>query len=265
MSGLNEALQIAVSGLEACEARLRTTAQNLANISTRAGRREFLIVMDRGYREFISPGTGTSQAGTINPTGYQVGTGVQVVGNYQSFEMGERIQTQEKFDVFIEGDGFFMVTMPDGTTAYSRVGNLQRDNQGRLVMPGTGYPISPNITIPPEAEDVSINSIGEVYVYANGQDQLIGQIQLATFINPSGLRYLGHGLYGESGASGTPDIGNPQTGKRGAIVQYAYEGSNIQAVDEIVNLVQVEKDNNAITKVLKTGEEMWKAVNQIGV
>lgn len=265
MAGLNEALHIAVSGLEACEARLRSTAQNLANISTRSGKREFLVVMDRGYREFISPGTGTSQAGTISPTGYQVGTGVQVVGNYQSFEMGERIQTQEKFDLFIEGDGFFQVTMPDGSTSYSRVGNLQRDNQGRLVMPGTGYPVSPNINIPSDAEDVTINSVGEVYVLANNQAQLLGQLQLATFINPSGLRYLGHGLYAESGASGAPDIGNPETGKRGSIVQYAYEGSNIQAVDEIVNLVQVEKDNNAITKVLKTGEEMWKAVNHIGV
>ena len=263
--GLSDALHVAVSGLKACEERLQKSASNLANLSSVSGKREFVIITDRSYREYTSPGTATSQAGTINPTGYQVGTGVQVIGNYQSFEQGERIQSNRALDLYIDGDGFFQVTMPDGSIGYTRIGNLQVDNQGRLVMPGTGYPLVPNITFPADTSDISISAIGEIYARVGGQEQLLGQLQVATFFNPSGLRYLGNGLYSESGASGNADVGSPGTGKRGTLSQYSYEGSNIQAVDEIVSLVQTEKDNNAITKVLKTGEEMWKVVNAIGV
>lgn len=265
MPGLNDALHVAVSGLQACEARLQKAASNLANLSSVAGRREFVVVTDRVYREFTSPGTATSQAGTINPTGYQVGTGVQVIGNYQSFEMGERIQTQRELDIMIEGEGFFQVAMPDGSIAYSRVGNLQVDNQSRLVMPGSGYPLVPNIVFPQDTQGVTFSPSGEVYAIVNGQQELVGQIETATFFNPAGLRHLGYNMYSQTNASGEADIGAPGTGRHGALSQFVYEGSNVQSVEEIVGLVQIEKDNNAITKVLKTGEEMWKVVNTIGV
>ena len=131
-------------------------------------------------------------------------------------------------------------------------------------MPGTGYPVIPNITVPINTQEITINNIGQVFARIEGVDTELGQLQTATFLNPAGLRNLGHGMFAESPASGAADIGTPITGKRGGIVQGAYEGSNIQAVSEIVELVQTEKDHNAITKALKTGEEMWKSVNTIG-
>jgi flagellar basal-body rod protein FlgG len=261
---LGDAMQIAVSGLIATDARLQKTASNLARLNELAGKKEYLLITDRSYREFTAPGSSTSDGGTLNPTGYQIGTGVQVVGNYLSFEPGERIQTGRNLDLFIDGDGFFQVNMPDGTIAYTRIGNLQTDNTGRLVIPGVGYTLIPNITFPQDTQEITINNIGQIFARIQGVDTELGQLQMATFLNPSGLRNLGNGLHAETGASGAADIGSPGTGKKGGIIQGAYEGSNIQAVSEIVELVQTEKDHAAITKALKTGEEMWKAVNTIG-
>lgn len=261
---LGDAMQVAVSGLMATDARLQKNASNLARLNEHSGKKEYLLITDRPYREFTAPGSSTSEGETINPTGYQVGTGVQIIGNFQSFEPGERIQTGRNLDVYIDGSGFFQVTMPDGTTGYTRLGSLQTDNAGRLVIPGVGYPLVPNVTFPNNVQEITINNIGQIFGRIEGVDTEIGQLQLATFLNDSGLRSLGHGLYAETPASGTADIGTPGTGKRATISQGSYEGSNVQAVTEIVELVQTEKDHAAMTKALKTGEEMWKAVNTIG-
>lgn len=261
---LNSALQVAVSGLKAAEGRLHTSASNLANLNSISGKKSHLLVTDRSYRNLVTPGSNTSESGTINPTGYQLGTGVQIVGNYQSFSQGTRIDTGRALDVFIDGDGFFSVTLPDGGQAYSRVGNLQVDNTGRLVMPGTGYVLEPAITFPEDTIDIDISATGEVSVSTAGAgSSAVGQLQLVTFLNPSGLKYNGSGMYQKSNASGEPVTGNPGSGRRGGLVQKSHEGSNIQAVDEMVELVQIEKDYNAITKVLKTGEKMWEASNAI--
>ncbi|HCU06965.1 MAG TPA: flagellar basal body rod protein FlgG [Holosporales bacterium] len=261
---LNSALQVAVSGLKAAEGRLHTTASNLAALNAISGKKSHLLITDRTYRNLVTPGASTSESGTINPTGYQLGTGVQIVGNYQSFSQGTRIDTGRALDVFIDGDGFFPVILPDGTQSYSRVGNLQVDNTGRLVMPGTGYVLEPSITFPEDTIDIDISATGEVSVTTTGGTQSsIGQLQLTTFLNPSGLKYIGSGMYQKSNASGEPVTGTPGSGRRGGLIQKTHEGSNIQAVDEMVELVQIEKDYNAITKVLKTGEKMWEASNAI--
>lgn len=261
---LNNALHVAVSGLKAAEGRLHTTASNLAALNAVAGKKTHLLITDRSYRNMITPGTSTSEGDTISPTGYQLGTGVQIVGNYQSFSQGTRIDTGRALDVYIDGDGFLPITLPDGTQAYSRVGNLQVDNSGRLVMPATGYPLEPAIVFPEDTLDIDISPNGEVAVINGGGAQnVIGQIQLATFLNPSGLKYLGNGMYQQSNASGEAILGNPGTARRGTMIQKSHEGSNIQAVDEMVELVAIEKDYNAITKVLKTGEKMWEASNAI--
>ncbi|CAO5678707.1 MAG: Flagellar basal-body rod protein FlgG [Holosporales bacterium] len=257
---LTDAMNIAVSGLLAEDARLQKSASNLARSSEAAGKKEFVVITDRSYRDVILPGTPTSQSGTISPTGYQIGTGVQVVGNYLSFEQGERIQTGRALDLFIDGAGFFEVTLPDGTLAYSRIGNLQTDNTGKLVMPGTGYPITPNITFSSNMQDITITNIGEVYADVAGTSTLVGQIQTATFLNPSGLRRLGNGLYASSQSSGTANIAPPGSGIHGGLVQGAYEGSNIQAVDEIIEMVAIEKSYNALTKVIKTTDECLQSV-----
>ena len=261
---LNSALQVAVSGLKAAEGRLHTSASNLAALNAVSGKKSHLLVTDRSYRNLVTPGSNTSDSGTINPTGYQLGTGVQILGNYKSFSQGARIDTGRALDVFIDGDGFLAVTLPDGTVAYSRVGNLQVDNTGKLVMPGSGYPLEPAITFPEDTIDIDISTTGEVLVTTTGGTQSsIGQLQLTTFLNPSGLKCTGNGMYQKSNASGEPVVGNPGSGKRGEIIQKAHEGSNVQAVDEMVELVKTEKDFNALTKVLKKGEKMWEASNAI--
>ena len=261
---LNSALQVAVSGLKAAEGRLHTSASNLANLNSVAGKKTHLLVTDRSYRNLVTPGSSTSESGTINPTGYQLGTGVQIIGNYQSFSQGTRIDTGRALDIFIDGDGFLPITLPSGDTAYTRVGNLQVNNNGELVMPGTGYIVQPGITFPADTIDIDISATGEVSVTTTGGTQSsIGQLQLATFLNPSGLKYNGSGMYQNSGASGEAVLANPGSGKHGGLIQKSHEGSNIQAVDEMVELVQIEKDYNAITKVLKTGEKMWEASNAI--
>ncbi|MBP9752876.1 MAG: flagellar hook-basal body complex protein [Proteobacteria bacterium] len=259
---LSDAMNVAVSGLLAEEARLQKSASNLARSSEAAGKKEFIVITDRSYRDIVLAGTPTSQSGTVSPTGYQIGTGVQIVGNYLSFEQGERIQTGRSLDVYIDGNGFFEVTLPDGTLGYTRVGNLQTDNAGRLVMPGTGYPLNPNITFSTNMQDITINNVGEVYADVSGTPTLVGQIQTATFLNPSGLRRLGNGLFATTTSSGTANLSTPGSSINGPLVQGAYEGSNIQAVDEIVEMVAIEKSYNALTKVIKTTDECWKSVTQ---
>jgi flagellar basal-body rod protein FlgG len=257
-----DSMNTAVSGLTAAEAMLQKAASNLARMKEVAGKKEYIMITDRSYRDIMLPGTPTSQSGTLSPTGYQIGTGVEVLGNYLSFEQGERIQTQRALDLYIDGDGFFEATLPDGSLAYTRVGNLQIDATGKLVMPGTGYAITPNITFPANTTSFTINNAGEVYATVSGVETLIGQIQIGTFLNPSGLRRLGKGLYAETSASGPASLGPPGSGKSGTIVQFAYEGSNIQAVDEIVEMVAIEKNYSALTKLISTVKECWAAASK---
>ena len=253
------------TGLQVQETLLSTKATNIASQSVDGFKKRYCIVYDLPYQDQSGVGAGTSDTGTVSPTGVQIGSGVSVAATYSVFTQGDRIQTDNPFDIMIEGDGFLEVLLPDGTTAYTRVGALQRDASGRLVMPKTGYALAPSITIPALAKRVNINPSGQVSVELSGSntESVVGQIELATFANPSGLRLIGDSMYVETAASGTPTIGAPGTDLRGAIVQGYREGSNVNAVEEITDLIKIEKVYEMLTKVLKTGDAMLEAINRI--
>lgn len=262
---INTAFHATRTGLQVQETLLATKAGNIASQAVDGFKKRYCVAYDLPYQDHGSVGATTSDAGTVSPTGIQLGSGVQIAATYSVFTQGDRIQTDNPYDVMIEGEGFFEVTLPDGSTAYTRVGALQRDANGRLVMPKTGYPISPAITIPTLAKKITISPSGQVSVQLPGsaEESIVGQIQLATFVNPSGLRLIGDSMHIETAASGSPTVGNPGTDLRGVLMQNYREGSNVNAVEEITDLIKIEKIYEMLTKVLKTGDAMMEAINRI--
>ncbi len=186
-------------------------------------------------------------------------------GIYRSFTNGDLIQTGEAFDLAIEGNGFFKISMPDGSFAYTRVAAFQKNAQG-LLTTLSGYTLVPNITIPPNARQLKVNEDGQVMVEIDGQTeyQIIGQIDLTTFINPSGLKGIGDSLFAETHASGAPETGAPGTGQRGRIKQGYREGSNVNSIEEITDIITLQRMFENLTKVLNAGDSMMDASNKIG-
>ena len=265
MASIQNALNIARTGLQSQEALLAIKTQNIASQGVDAFKRQYLIMYDLPYVDYGSLGVYTSKSGSIDTTGIQIGTGVQAAAVYRIFSQGEAIQTGRSLDVMIDGDGFFLVTLPDGNTAYTRVGSFSRDQNNTLVMPKTGYTIQPGITLPSNTLKVSINQAGEVYAETSpGQETLVGQLQLATFFNPSGLKAMGDSLFVQTEASGQPDTGTPGTNQRGFLKQAYREGSNVNAVEEMTDLIKIEKVYEMLTKAVKTGDAMMNAVNGMG-
>jgi flagellar basal-body rod protein FlgG len=258
------AFHIARSGLQMAEMNLAVKTMNIAGQGADAFKKQYLIIFDLPYRDESGVGTATSANSTVNPTGTQIGLGVQSGGTYRDFSQGESIKTDNSLDVLIDGDGFFEVQMPDGSLAYTRVGAFQLDGANRLVMPFNGYPMAPGITIPSNATQISINALGQIYVIPAGSttEQLIGQLQIATFFNPSGLKAIGDSMFVETSASGTPDTGTPASSRRGRIKQGWREGSNVNAIEEMTDLIRIEKIYDMLTKVLKTGDTMWSLLTQ---
>lgn len=263
---ISTAFHVTRTGMQLQEMHLAVKAQNIAAQGADGYKKQYLVSYDLPYQDRGGVGSSTSDAGTVVPTGLQIGLGVQPGGIYRVFTQGDPIQTGGPLDVMIEGDGFFEVSMPDGTTAYTRIGALQKDSTGQLVMPKTGYTLASPITIPSNATDVQINASGIVTVKQPGSTALaqIGTLQLSTFINPSGLKAIGDSLYVSTGASGSAATGNPGTEKRGVIKHGYREGSNVNAVEEITDLIKIEKLYDMLTKVLKTGEAMMESGNRLG-
>ncbi|MCX7338505.1 MAG: flagellar basal-body rod protein FlgG [Alphaproteobacteria bacterium] len=266
MASVINAFNITRTGLQLQEMNLSIKAQNIAAQGADGYKRQYLVAYDLPYQDLGGVGSPTSDNGSISPTGLQVGLGVQAGGIYRIFDQGTPVQTNNPLDLMIEGDGFFEVNMPDGTTSYTRVGALQLNASNTLVMPKTGYVVAPGITLPANTLSVSINQFGQVYVQTQGQttDQLVGQIELSTFFNPAGLKAIGDSMFQQTSASGTPDKGPPGSNRRGMIKQGWREGSNVNAVEEITDLIKIEKIYEMLTKVLKTGDAMLEKANQIG-
>lgn len=266
MSSVIRAFHITRTGLQVQEMNLSVKAQNIASQGVDGYKKQYLVAMDLPYQDQGSVGAATSDSGTISPTGLQVGLGVQPGGIYRIFTAGDPMNTGNSLDVMIEGDGFFEVMMPDGSTAYTRVGAFQLSANNTIVMPKTGYTVAPGITLPANTISVSINPFGQVYVQIQGQtaEQLVGQLQMSTFFNPAGLRAIGDSMFAETTASGTADRGTPGTSRRATVKQGWREGSNVNAVEEITDLIKIEKVYDMLTKVLKTGDAMLEASNRVG-
>ena len=260
------AFHISRTGLQLQEMNLSVKAQNIASQGVDGYKKQYLVASDLPYQDQGGVGSATSSSGTVSPTGLQLGLGVQPGAIYRIFTEGDPINTANSLDVMIEGDGFFEVMLPDGTTAYTRVGAFQLSATNTLVMPRTGYTIAPGITLPTNTMAVSINDFGQVYVQIRGQtqEQLVGQLQTATFFNPAGLRAIGDSMFQETTASGTPDTGTPGTNRRGTVKQGWREGSNVNAVEEVTDLIRIEKIYDMLTKVLKTGDAMMDATTKVG-
>jgi flagellar basal-body rod protein FlgG len=250
------ALWTAASGMIAQQSNVDTVANNLANVSTTGFKKSRSDFQDLMYQTIRQAGSSTGPDSQL-PTGTQIGLGVRQVATQKMYTQGTFQETGNSLDMAIEGDGFFQITMPDGTLAYTRDGSFKKDSQGRVVT-SEGYPLEPQITIPADATDVSISSDGIVSVTVPNQTatQEIGQLQIARFVNPAGLNSMGRNLLTETAASGAPVASNPGTDGAGTLQQKYIEMSNVQVVDEMVNMIVAQRAYEINSKAITTADSM---------
>ena len=250
-------LDIAATGMLAQQRNVEVVSNNLANMNTTAFQRRRSEFHDLIYQDLRRVGTTSSDAGTIVPTGVQLGLGVKLAAVYRIHEQGNLSATDNTFDLAVQGKGFFQITMPDGTTAYTRDGTFQLNATGQVVT-HDGYTVQPGITVPSNAIDVTINNSGEVLVKIEGQVEYsnVGQIQISTFLNDAGLEAVGDNLYKETPASGSATSGTPGSTGFGTILQGFLETSNVNAVEEISNLISAQRAYEMNSKVIQTSDEM---------
>lgn len=258
------ALYSAASGMTAQQMNVDNIAHNLANSNTAGFKMRRTQFQDLLYQNVIQPGASASAQTTV-PSGLQLGMGARPSSNEIIFTQGDFSMTNNPLDLVIQGKGFFQVRLPSGDLAYSRAGNFQLDRDGNLVT-ANGDPLEPQITIPPDAQTISIASDGTVSYTQPGQTAVTvgGQIQLAAFQNPAGLNSLGGNLYGPTDASGDPTVGNPggQEGI-GSLLQGYVEQSNVSVVEEFINLIVSQRAYEANSKVVKAADDMYSQVNNL--
>ncbi len=256
-------LWISKTGLDAQQMQMDVISNNLANVSTNGFKRSRAVFEDLLYQTIRQPGASSSQQ-TQLPTGLQLGTGVQPVATERLHTQGNLQKSDDARDVAISGDGFFQVLMPDGTTAYTRDGSFKTDNQGQLTT-ASGFPIDPAITIPQNATSMTISRDGVVSVTTSGniQSVQVGTIQLATFINPGGLESKGENLYVETTASGNPITNTPDSNGAGALKQNYVETSNVNVVEELVNMIQTQRAYEINSKAITTSDQMLQRLTQM--
>ncbi|AIK95510.1 flagellar basal-body rod protein FlgG [Candidatus Odyssella acanthamoebae] len=257
---LNNALNIAKTGLHLQETNIAVKSQNLASQGVDSFKRQYLVAQDLGYQDKVLAGAQTSN-NTIAALGLPIGLGVKAAGIYRSFEGGDPISTGEALDIAIMGEGFYQVLLPDGTNGYTRTATFQRDPQTGQLVTIDGYPLIPNITIPIDATDVQISPDGIISIKLAGQTnfQNAGQLQIVRFINQNGLRAMGKNIFLESDGSGTPQIANPGLQGNGTILQGYREGSNVNSVEEITDLIKIQHAYEQLTKVITTSDAMFDA------
>lgn len=256
-------LWIAKTGLDAQQTQMDVIANNLANVSTGGFKRSRAIFEDLVYQTIRQPGAQSSQQ-TQLPSGLQIGTGVRPVATERIHTQGNIQQTGNDKDLAIQGDGFFQILMPDGTTAYTRDGSFQVDNQGQLVT-ASGYTVQPAIIIPQNSRSLTIGRDGTVTVVMPNTTQptQVGSVQLATFINPAGLESLGENLYAESEASGTPNVNTPGDNGTGTLLQRYVETSNVNVAEELVSMIQTQRAYEINSKAITASDQMLQRLTQL--
>lgn len=258
---MDQALWIAKTGLEAQQTRMAVTANNLANVNTTGFKRSRAVFEDLLYQNDGQAGAQSSEDTQIN-SGLMTGTGVRVVATEKLFNQGSLVQTGNNLDMAIEGRGFFQILMPDGTLGYSRDGTFQINAQGEIVT-SKGYPLQPGITVPDDAQSITISSDGIVSVQqpGNAVPTQVGTIQLSDFINPAGLQPVGQNLFLETGASGAPQSGTAGQNGMGALSQGVLETSNVNTVEELVNMIETQRAYEMNSKAISTAEQMLQYAN----
>ena len=258
---MTSALWNAQTGLEAQQMRMTVISNNLANANTTGFKRDRAVFEDLIYQNIVQPGADSSQ-NTQVPTGLLLGTGTRVVATEKLFTQGNLAQTDAPLDVAIQGRGFFEIQLPDGTTAYTRDGSFTVDSQGQLVN-SNGYPLQPSITIPPNTLTITIGVDGVVSALSSGATAptQVGNIQLVDFINETGLQARGENLYLETASSGSPTPGTPGQNGLGTIIQGALETSNVNVVEELVNMIETQRTYEVNSRAIETADSMLQYVN----
>ena len=257
---MNPALWAAKTGLDAQQTRMAVTSNNLANVNTNGYKKGRAVFEDLLYQNVRQVGAATSQD-TELPSGLSLGTGVRVVATEKQYTQGNLSQTGNSLDVAVNGRGFFQVLLPDGTMGYTRDGAFQVSAQGELVT-SSGFTVQPGITIPDGAQSVTIGADGVVSVQIAGQTAptQVGSLQIFDFINPAGLQPRGQNLLSESAASGPPQTGSPGLNGLGFIEQGSLESSNVNVVEELVNMIETQRAYEMNSKAISTTDQMLQYV-----
>ena len=258
------ALRTATTGMAAQQLNVEVISNNIANMNTIGFKKQRAEFQDLLYQNLERMGAQSSSAGTIVPTGIQIGAGVKTGSVYRITEEGSMTQTSNQYDLAIQGEGYFQVQMPSGETSYTRAGNFSVDDQGRLVTED-GYLVQPAVTVPQNTISVSISKTGQVSATQQGVSAptVIGQLQLATFANKAGLDAIGDNLFLESGASGSPNVSSPGDVGFGTLLQGYTEASNVDAVSEITNLIVAQRAYEMNSKVITAADEMLQTASQL--
>lgn len=256
-------LWIAKTGLDAQQTNMDVVSNNLANVSTNGFKRSRAVFEDLLYQTLRQPGAQSSQQTQV-PSGLQLGTGVRPVATERIHMQGNLQKTENPLDIAVNGKGFFQVLMPDGSTGYTRDGSFQVDSQGQVVT-ASGYPVQPALTIPVDAVTVTVARDGTVSVVQSGATAptQVGSLQLANFINPAGLQSVGENLYAETAASGAPAANTPGTNGLGVLNQGYVETSNVNVVEEMVNMIQTQRAYEINSKAVTVSDQMLQRLTQI--
>lgn len=257
-------LDIGATGMLAQQMNVDTISNNIANMTTTGFKRQRLEFQDLMYQHLARPGATSSTAGTTVPSGLSLGLGVRPSATYRIHEQGTLQITDNDLDLAISGRGFFQIELPNGDTAYTRAGGFQLNQDGEIVT-SEGYRLLPGLTVPPDALFVEVNTEGEVLVQLPQQVamQNLGQIELANFVNPTGLEAIGDTMFMETEASGAATVGAPGSDNLGTIKQHLLEQSNVDSVKEITLLITAQRAYEMNSNVISTSDEMMDTVNQL--
>ncbi len=256
-------MMTAATGMEAQQLYMDTISNNLANVNTVGFKRSKIEFQDLMYQTMKEPGVRNFEGG-MTPAGIETGLGVRVAATQKIFQQGPLSGTENELDWAVQGEGLFQITLPDGGTAYTRDGTFKLSSDGTIVS-SSGFPISPSMTVPSGSTNLQVSQDGKVSIILPGEQTSteIGQIELARFINPSGLRSLGGNLFSASDASGDPVISMPGEEGTGTILQKFTESSNVQVIDEMVNMISAQRAYEIISKSIQAGEDMLQVANNL--
>ncbi len=259
------ALSIAATGMMAQETNVEVIANNLANMNTTGFKRQQAEFQDLLYQNIVQPGSQSSDSGTIVPAGIQLGAGVRTAAVYRISSQGDLTSTSNPYDLAIQGAGYFHITLPDGTDAYTRAGNFALSANGQIVT-DQGYTVAPGIVVPSNALSITVNAQGQVQATLPGQTapQILGQLELVRFPNEDGLNALGGNLYTETPASGSPQSGVPGSTGFGTIQQGYLETANVNPVEEITALITAQRAYEMNSKVVTAADNMMQQTAQLG-
>lgn len=258
------ALYIASTGMGAQERNVEVISNNIANMRTTGFKRQRAEFQDLLYQAYRRAGSTTSDQGTTVPVGIEIGSGVKTAATPRVMSQGNVVPTEKELDLAINGEGYFMISLPDGRTAYTRDGTFERDSSGLLVSVD-GYQVEPGITIPDTANSISISADGvvEAYLGNDAEPTQLGQIQLARFVNKAGLQSIGENLFVETGSSGPAQVGAAAADGMGMLMQRYLETANVNAVTEIADLIAAQRAYEMNARVISGADEMMQATSQL--